>query len=275
MNRIIRLIMLIAALGQIIIAIGFFAQMEWTSVFWPFDYPESLSFIFMASIAGAAAASTLWCLYTREDAGFAGIGLDYIAIFGPLAILSFQKYSRIPDKDFILIIVAGIAGVLFGIVLFAWSWRIPFRQTQPTPRPVRIAFGIFIVALLLVGTALALKTDNIMPWSLDDDASILYGWFFIGAALYFIYGLMRPVWGNGGGQLSGFLVYDLVLLVPFLLHFQTVKPALTINLIIYILVLVGSGALAFYYLFINPATRLTRDRNQGQTVPQMREEHAR
>ena len=272
MNRTIRLIMLIAAVGQIIIAIGFFTQMSWTEIFWPFSYTENLSFIFMASIAGAAGASTLWCLYTREDAGFAGIGLDYMAIFGPLGVLSFQKYSRIPDKDLILLIVAGIAGVLFGIVLFFWSWRIPFRQTQPTPRPVRIAFGIFIVALLLVGTGLALKTDNIMPWALGDEASILYGWFFIGAALYFIYGLMRPVWGNAGGQLSGFLVYDLVLIVPFLLHFQNVKPALTINLVIYILVLVGSGVLAFYYLFINPATRLSRGR--GEAVPQMREERA-
>lgn len=270
MSRVIRFIMLLAAIGQIIVAIGFFAQMPWTEVFWPFDYTENLSFIFMASIAGAAAASTLWCLYTREDAGLAGIALDYVAIFGPLGIFSFQKYSRIPNKDLITLIVAGMAGVVFGIVLFAWSSRIPFRQTQPTPRPIRIAFGIFIVALLILGSALALKTDNIMPWSLGDDASVLYGWFFIGAAIYFCYGLLRPVWGNAGGQLSGFLVYDLVLIIPFLLHFQTVRPNLTINLIIYIAVLVGSGALAVYYLFINPATRLLRER----PVPQMREERA-
>src|SRR5690349_7112599 len=131
MTRTVRLIMLMAAVGQIIVAIGFFAQMPWTDIFWPFDYTESLSFIFMASIAGAAGASTLWCLYTREDAGFAGIGLDYVAIFGPLAVLCIQKYSRIPDKDLILLIVAGFAGVVFGIGLFLWSRRIPFHQTQP------------------------------------------------------------------------------------------------------------------------------------------------
>ena len=271
MNRTMRLIMLIAAVGQIIVAIGFFAQMPWTAVFWPFDYTENLSYIFMASIAGAAAASTLWCLYTREDAGFAGISFDYIAIFGPLAAFSFQKYSRIPDKDLILLIVAGMGGVLFGIVLFLWSRRIPFHDTQPTPRPVRIAFGIFIVALILVGSALVLKTDNIMPWRLGAEASILYGWFFIGAAIFFIYGLLRPVWGNGGGQLSGFLVYDLVLIVPFLLHLQTVRPELTLNLVIYIAVLVGSGLLAAYYLFINPATRLSR---RDRALQQMRQERA-
>jgi hypothetical protein len=260
MNRSIRVIMFITALVQVIVAIGFFTQMPWTETLWPFNYTDDLSFVFMASIAGAAAASTLWCLYTREDRGLAGIALDYVLIFGPLAVYSWQKYSssRFPNEELILLIVAGASGVIFGIALFLWSRRIPFRQTQPTPRPVRIAFGIFVVALLLLGGALVLKTDGIMPWSLTDDGSVLYGWFFIGAAIYFIYGLLQPVWGNAGGQLSGFLVYDLVLIIPFLLHFSEVDPDLTLNLIIYIAVLVASGAIAIYYLFINPETRLRR-----------------
>jgi hypothetical protein len=216
----------------------------------------------MASIAAAAAASTLWCLYTREDRGFAGIALDYIFLFGPLAVFSLQKYSRIPNRELILLIGAGALGVVSGIAIFFWSRRIPFHQVQPTPRPVRIAFGIFIVALILVGGALVLKTDGIMPWSLTDDASVLYGWFFIGAAVYFIYGLRHPVWGNAGGQLSGFLMYDLVLIVPFLLHFSSVRPNLVINLVIYVIVLVSSGLLALYYLFVHPATRLRRSQSE-------------
>jgi hypothetical protein len=269
MKRSIRLIMLIAALGQILVAIGFFTQMPWTETLWPFNYTGDLSFIFMASIAGAAAASTLWCLYTREERGLAGIALDYAFIFGPLAVFSWQKYNRFPNKDLILIIVAGIAGIAFGIALFLWSRRIPFHQTQPTPRPIRIAFGIFIVALLLLGGALVLKTDGIMPWTLTDDASILYGWFFIGAAIYFIYGLLQPVWGNAGGQLSGFLAYDLVLIIPFLLHFSNVEPELMLNLIIYIAVLVASGALAIYYLFVNPDTRLQRNLSESAVAASM------
>jgi hypothetical protein len=258
MYRSVRAIMFLAALVQLLVAIGFFTQMPWTKTFWPFDYTDKLSYIFMASIAGAAAASTLWCLYTREDRGLAGIALDYVFIFGPLAVFSWQKYSRIPNRELILLIGAGIAGMLTGIALFLWSRRIPFRQTQPTPRPVRIAFGVFIVALMLLGGALVLKTDRILPWSLTDDASVLYGWFFIGAAIYFVYGLLKPVWGNAGGQLSGFLAYDLVLIVPFLLHFSNVRPNLVLNLVIYIVVLSSSGLMAIYYLFINPATRLRR-----------------
>jgi heme/copper-type cytochrome/quinol oxidase subunit 4 len=263
-SRLIRPIMFMTALVQIIVAVGFFTQMPWTKTFWPFDYTDKLSFIFMASIAAAAAASTLWCLYTREDRGLAGIALDYMFLFGPLAVFSLQKYSRIPNRELILLIGAGAFGIVYGIALFFWSRRIPFYQTQPTPRPVRIAFGIFIVALILVGSALVLKTDGIMPWSLTDDASVLYGWFFIGAAVYFLYGLRHPVWGNAGGQLSGFLMYDLVLIVPFLLHFSNVRPNLVVNLVIYVVVLVSSGLLALYYLFAHPATRLKR--NQSEPV---------
>ena len=274
MKRSIRLIMFIAALGQILVAIGFFTQMPWTKTFWPFDYTGNLSFVFMASIAAAAAASTLWCLYTREERGLAGIALDYVFIFGPLAVFSWQKYTRIPNSELILLIGAGVSGLVFGIALFFWSRRIPYRQTQPTPRPVRIAFGVFIIALLLLGRALVLKTDGIMPWSLTSDASVLYGWFFIGAAIYFIYGLLQPVWGNAGGQLSGFLLYDLVLIVPFLLHFSNVRPNLVLNLIIYIVVLVSSGALASYYLFINPATRLRRSHPESAVAASISQESA-
>lgn len=262
MNRSIRAMMFIAALVQLLVAIGFFTQMPWTKTLWPFDYTDRLSFVFMASIAAAAAASTLWCLYTREDRGFAGIALDYVFIFGPLAVFSLQKYSRVPNSELIPLIGAGVLGMVSGIALFVWNRRIPFRQTQPTPRPVRIAFGVFIIALLLLGGALVLKTNGILPWSLTTEASVLYGWFFIGAAVYFVYGLLRPVWGNAGGQLSGFLAYDLVLIVPFLLHFSNVRPNLVLNLLIYVAVLVSSGAIAIYYLFMNPATRLRRSHSE-------------
>ncbi len=258
MNRFVRLMMLIAAVGQLLVAIGFFAHMPWTQVFWPFSYTHPLSFIFMSSIAAAAAASTLWALYTREDAAFAGIALDYIAIFGPLAVFSGQIYARLNNQAMLPLMIGGVIGVLFGLGVLWWSRQQPFHDTQPTPRPLRLTFGLFVVALCLVGGALVMKTKNIMPWSLSDEASVLYGWFFIGAAIYFIYGLLKPVWGNAGGQLAGFLAYDLVLIVPFLAHMAAVEPQHRLSLIIYIGVLVGSAALAVYYLLISPQTRLWR-----------------
>jgi hypothetical protein len=79
---------------------------------------------------------------------------------------------------------------------------------------------------------------------------------FLGDAFYFLYGLFRPRWGNALGQLLSFLAYDLVLIVPFVLLFDTVKPDRMFSLIVYTAVLIYSGGLAIYYLLINPQTRL-------------------
>jgi hypothetical protein len=77
------------------------------------------------------------------------------------------------------------------------------------------------------------------------------------------------MWGNAGGQLSGLLMYDLVIIWPLLLHISSVDPNLILNLIIYIVVLVSSGATSIYYLFINPATRLLRTRSESAVAASM------
>ncbi|MFT3890440.1 MAG: hypothetical protein QM730_02300 [Anaerolineales bacterium] len=94
-----------------------------------------------------------------------------------------------------------------------------------------------------------------LPLDLNPDSSIIFGCIFLGDAFYFLYGLLRPNWGNACGQLLSFLAYDLVLIVPFVLLINTVKPGHMLNLIVYIAVLVYSGGLAVYYLFVHPQTR--------------------
>jgi hypothetical protein len=79
---------------------------------------------------------------------------------------------------------------------------------------------------------------------------------FLGAAMYFAYGLLRPSWLNSAGQLIGFLAYDVVLIVPFLTRLPTTPPEFQAGLIIYTVVVTCSGLLAFYYLFIHKPTRL-------------------
>jgi NADH-quinone oxidoreductase subunit A len=81
----------------------------------------------------------------------------------------------------------------------------------------------------------------------------LYGIIFLGSAVYFAYGLYRPVWGNAKGQLVGFLAYDLVLIVPFVRLWQ-VSPSL--SLAIYLAVIVASALLAIGFLLVSPTYRL-------------------
>jgi hypothetical protein len=91
---------------------------------------------------------------------------------------------------------------------------------------------------------------------LNPDTSILFGCIFVGDAFYFLYGLIRPRWQNAFGQLLSFLAYDLILIGPFLALSKTVDSKHSLNLIVYIAVLLYSGALAVYYLFFHPKTRL-------------------
>lgn len=85
---------------------------------------------------------------------------------------------------------------------------------------------------------------------------MIFGCIFLGDAFYFLYGLLKPRWHNALGQLLSFLAYDLVLIGPFVLLFRTVKPEHMPSLIVYTVVLVYSGGISIYFLFISKQTRI-------------------
>jgi hypothetical protein len=259
MNRYFRFLLLIICLLQLFFAAAYIAQLPFATALWPLPNTTPMSFIFMASIFAAAAASTGWCVLAGEHAGLAGVAVDYVAIFGPLAVFGFQEVSG-GNATLLPFSLVSLAAALFGLGLLLWSVRIPFRDTRPMPRLVRGSFFIFVLALLLAGGSLILRTPNILPWRVSPEMSIFAGWIFVGAATYFGYGLLRPVWGNAVGQLAGFLAYDVVLILPFLQRLPTISPEFQTSLILYLIVVVYSGLLAVYYLFVNPATRLWRAR---------------
>jgi hypothetical protein len=258
MNRYVRYFMFIACGVQLFFAVAFIFQWPIARQVWPLSYTNQTTFIFIGSIFAAAAASTVWCLLAREDGALAGVALDYLTIFTPISIFAFQLASRSSNPRILPFAVVCVAGALFGLGLLLWSIRIPIRDPHPMPRLVRISFVFFIIALLISGGQLVLKFPSVLPWQVTVDGQIIYGWMFLGAAAYFIYGLLRPSWHNAAGQLAGFLAYDAVLIVPFILLLPNVNPRWQLNLIVYTMVVTLSGLLAIYYLFINPATRVWR-----------------
>jgi hypothetical protein len=149
-------------------------------------------------------------------------------------------------------------GLVFGIALLLWSRQFAITDPRPQPRLVRYSFMVFIAALLLVGGSLVLKTPNVLPWRITPEGGVVYGWMFLGAAAYFTYSLLRPSWINSGGQLMGFLAYDLVLVMPFITRLGTVDEQYRLGLYVYTGVVVYSGALAVYYLFLHLPTRMFR-----------------
>lgn len=249
MTRIARYALFLVCAGQLFLAIAFFLQLPFATNLWPFPGTTPLTFVFVSSFLAAAAASTLWATASENYGALAGIGLDYLAVLVPLSILSFQLAAA-PFGTMCAL------AVLFGLGLLVWGIRTPIDGTVPMPALVRWSFVVFILALVLVSTRLLLKVPNTIPWTITPDLSVIMGWMFLGAATYFAYALVRPSWLNSAGQLAGFLAYDIVLIGPFLARLPSAAPEHRMGLIIYTTVVIYSGLLAIYYLFIGESTRI-------------------
>lgn len=256
MIKAVRVALFLVCAAQGVLAVTFFLQVPLVVNGWPLPGTTPLTFILISSFFAAAAASTLWVVATENYGALAGIGLDYVAILGPLAIFSFQLAA---SGNFPLWTAYGtvcLVGALFGLILLLWSIRIPMDRTISMPRLVRWSFGLFILALLLVSVQLIGKVPNVIPWKITPEISVAVGWMFVGAATYFLYALWRPSWVNAAGQLAGFLAYDLVLVVPFLKRLPTVAPEHGVSQILYLVVILYSGLLAIYYLFLHKPARI-------------------
>lgn len=255
MEQTIRLALFFVGVLNVVLAFGFATRQPWAMALWP--WPEGrFSFLFIGSIAAAVAAPNLWIAVTGELRAAAPGALNLAVAFGGGAATLLWLAARQGMLRY------GVTGAILAVAALAmvaiWWWGRgqPLGDRRPTPLPVRLSFGLFAALLVLVGGALVARAAHIFPWPLNPDSSSLFGWIFLGAAVYFLHGLLWPSWANAAGQLLGFLAYDLVLIGPFLGHFGAVLPEHRLSLIIYTAVLVYSGALAAYYLFAHPPTRL-------------------
>jgi hypothetical protein len=217
---------------------------------WPYPGYSGTSRIFLASILAAIAAPILWIAWSGDLAGLRGGAINILIVSLGLAGQTLLH----PVGQFAVANLAVAVGMVW--VLYAARWE-QFRDTRPTPLAVRGAFFIFTLVLLAVGAGLMFRIP-LFPWRLEPDISIAYGVIFLGAAAYFAYGLIWPVWSNAIGQLIGFLAYDVVLIVPYLRLWPLANGGERISLIVYLLVLVASGALAVGYLFVNRTWRLLK-----------------
>ncbi|MCW5864105.1 MAG: hypothetical protein KIT52_13495 [Anaerolineae bacterium] len=255
MSRAMRSLLVVVCAVQLIFAVAFFCQWPWAVRLWPFAGTTPLTYVLLASFFAAAAASTLWPLASGHFGALRGVALDYVFIFGPLTAVILWLGLRGGESGQIVYALLCAGGLAFGLWLWWWAGRWPLDTSVPMPALVRGSFAVLVLALLFVSVRLWLRLPTI-PWKLTPELSLVVGCMFFGAAVYFVYGLLRPSWANAGGQLAGFLAYDLVLIVPFLRALPGVASEFRTGLIVYLVVVVYSGLLAIYYLFINRETRL-------------------
>ena len=239
-----------------ILAVVFLLQPPALVEVWPFDGTTPMSFVLMASMLAAAAASTGVPVLLGRYGALAGVGLDVASTFLPIGVFATVLGIFGADADQSLLAVVAAIGLFGGWVTYRRTERLPSVDGRPMPHPVRIAFLAFVGSLVVVGGLLVARFSNVLPWSVPPDLSTFFGFMFLGAAAYFWYGLRKPTWDNAIGQLAGFLAYDLVLIVPFLERLPTIDPAFAISLWLYLLVVIISGALAVWYLVLSPRWRI-------------------
>jgi len=248
----IRILTLLSGLFVLILAFGFIFRVPLALRIWPWE-DGRYSYLFVGSIMAAVSAAMLWVGWTGELGVLPAGSLNIFVIALTTSVYFFNLVAQ-GRSELLIFAIITVVLMLFSGATFLRMHRLFVPSPLSTPMPVRISFGIFVIALVWSGSALLLR-QQIFPWDLNPDSSVVFGCIFIGDAFYFAYGLFRPSWNNGLGQLLSFLAYDLVLIVPFVLLLNSVQPNHTVNLIAYIIALVYSGGLAIYYLFVNPQTR--------------------
>lgn len=250
----IRALFVVGGIIFLAITAGFFLQMEWATALWP--WPDGrLSYIFLSSIAAAIAAPMIWIGLTGEFGAARGGAVNLGITAAGTAVYFFILYGREGDLQLLISALAAAFFLAVNVGIFLWSGRQPIRDRRAMPGLVKASFGLFIVVLLLVAGLLILQAPVVFPWPLRPESSVIFGLIFLGAASYFAIALRSPWWHSARGQLLGFLAYDLILIGPYLAHFGAVDPAHRLSLILYVAVLVYSGAIAVYYLFVNAETR--------------------
>lgn len=256
--KLIRGLTLIGGLVIALLALGFVFQIPFIIQLWP--WPDGrYSYLFIGSIFAAISAAALWIGMTGELGALPAGSLNVLVITLATTVYFFQLAWLDGRSNLIPFSIISLLMAIASLAAFLWSRRLPLRDSRPTPKLVHISFGIFIAALFLAGGALLYRAP-IFPWPLNPDSSVIFGCIFLGDAFYFLHALLYPRWHNALGQLLSFLAYDLVLIVPFIALFPTVKPENRLNLIVYVIVLLYSSGIAIYYLFIHRETRFVRMR---------------
>lgn len=252
--RFAKVTLILTGILHLVLATGFFFQQTWATSLWP--VPDTrLSYAFIAAILAGGGAPLLWIGFSEERTALAGYGLSFGIMYAGMGISALWFYLQ--DQNSSLAWFALTMGVLaiLGGILFT-RMRHSAHDVQPTPSIVIYAFAVEVLVLAGAGILLTLKVPNTLPWELSAESSVLYGWVFIGLAFYYLYAILNRQWIHALGPLLGFLAYDLVLFSPLFSRFGNLQPEHVRGQVAASVIIIFSGLLGIYYLFMNPSTRL-------------------
>src|SRR5215213_1605490 len=151
----IRILLLISGLVILALALGFIFRIPIVLRLWPWE-DGRYSYLFIGSILAAVSAAALWIGWTGELGVLPAGSLNVFVIAITTSIYFFKLVSQ-GRSDLLSFGVASILMALMSGVTFLWSRRLPLTDPRPTPRLVRVSFGVFIASLFLASGSLLLQ----------------------------------------------------------------------------------------------------------------------
>jgi hypothetical protein len=240
--------------ADLVLTVGYLFQLSWATATWPWPV-NPLDFILVSSFLAGATVTILWLGFVGDWGAATGATMNVGSMNIGAAAFLFEKYSETHDDRFLSRAIAFTVFALINVGAFVWTLRFRIKDKRPADVVLKLFFAVASGLLLFAAVQLMRKSPTIFPWPLEEDTSIMFGWLFMGSAVYFTYGLLRPSWHNMRGQLLAFLAYDLILIPPYTYLFPLVQPDHMPSLITYMIVLIVSAVLSIFYLFIHKRTR--------------------
>jgi hypothetical protein len=237
-------------------ALGIYLSLPGFRQLWVWPHGASLGLAFVGAWLAGGAATVIWIGVTGHFTVLRVLMLTMAIAFLGSGLRLVSQQSLPGNERYLPFALFFIASAILAAVTIRLTYRLPASGDALPPAAIRWVFLLFSAILLLAGTALLVDRPNIFPIPLSTDVAFIYGAFFLGSFAYYFHGFLWPSALNATGQMLSFLVYDLLLIPPFLMHLSVVDDQHQTSLLVYLGVLIASALFCAYFLLIDPRTRM-------------------
>lgn len=247
-----------AAALLLVAGVGLYLNLPVFRWLWIWPDPDPVAMAFVGSWFASGSAAMLWVGLSGQLTALRPLLLTLLVAFGGVtwSLLAFAGRPLPGNERYQTFAVVLAVSMAVATAVLVWLRRQPVPVDRPVSAAIPGAFLFLSGFLLFVGVALVLGFTRVFPVPLRADVAAVCGWLFLGSTVYYVSAAVRPSRLNTVGQLVSFLVYDLLLIPPFVLLLPDVDPAHRLSLFVYLAVLVGTAAFCAYHLLVDPRTRL-------------------
>lgn len=240
----------------LVYALALFFQIQFAADLWVWPKSPELGLAFAGAWMAGGLFPLIWSGLRGQFAPLRSLALAGIAASGGSAVLLISKHTVAGNERYLPFGLLFLMAFLVIIYIFIKSRQVPASGDNAVSPVIRWVFLLFTCLLLYFGIALLMDTPNIFPIALSTDMGAMYGCFFLGSSAYYFYGFLKPTRFWTVGPMLSFLVYDLLLIPPYVKYAAVVPAQFQTSLAIYLSVLISSALFCGFYLFVDPRSRL-------------------